>query len=117
MSVRVELADLANMASQREVAYLTATDGVRVKVMQVHPQFLDGVVNVHVGPGTIRSVEKQPAVVLVFPPTHNDAQGFTLLIDGQADVVAVDRLVITPTAAILHRRLSGDGELRSEGPP
>lgn len=117
MSVRVELTDLATTATQRRVAYLTSTDGTRVKVMQVHPRFVHNAVHVQVGPGTIRIVERQSAVVLVFPPVPGDTEGFTLLIDGQAQVVAADQLVITPTAGILHRRLSDDGELRSEGPP
>jgi hypothetical protein len=110
MSVRVELTELADVTAQRPVALLATTDGTRVKVAQVFPHMVDGVVTVQVGPGSIRSVELRPDVVLIYPPIPGDPDGFTLLVDGQARVDASDRLVISATSAILHRRLPDTGQ-------
>jgi hypothetical protein len=109
MSVRVELSELADVTAQRPVALLATTDGSRVKVAQVFPHMVDGEATVQVGPGSIRSVEHHPDVVLIYPPVPGDLDGFTLLVDGQARVVASDQLVISATSAILHRRLPDAG--------
>lgn len=48
-----------------------------------------------------RNASVRPAVTLVFPP-HPDADGFSLVVDGEAtaDGAAVD---VQPTWAVLHR--------------
>ena len=104
MSIRVEVTELAAVTALRPVALLATTNGDRVKVAQVHPQFVDAVATMEVGPGSLRSVEHHPEVVLIYPPAPGDADGFTLLVDGRAHAIASDRLTVIATSAILHRR-------------
>lgn len=87
----------------RPLAYLTTTDGTRVKVVQVFPRVADAMVLVEVGPGTLRNLTDHPEIVLVSPPVGPE-DTYTLLVDGTVDRIDDDGVIIRPVSAVLHRR-------------
>lgn len=102
MSVEVELAELAAQAAGYRFAYLlTVGDDARAKPVAVRPEvtgrevLLDGL-----GSGTLANLTARPDVVLVFPPP--DPGGFSLVVDGRAEVVD-EGARVTATHAVLHR--------------
>ncbi|GAB3868814.1 hypothetical protein GCM10028801_45350 [Nocardioides maradonensis] len=114
MSIKVDLDEMARLVGERGSGYLLTTSSPAVKVVTVDPVVFDGVVRV-VGPGggTLANVDANPVVTLVFPPT--EVHGYTLLVDGSAVVAGTD-VVITPSAAVLHRPAShADGPLPPDG--
>ena len=106
MSIPVALADLESALANRPLFYLASTDGTRVKVAQVTPLMIAGLVCVSVGAGTLRNVADHPTVVLVAPPPLHDEQAFTLLVDGLVDHIEGQRLAIKPHSAVMHRQAS-----------
>ena len=111
MSIPVDVADLARALAEYGAGYLlTTTPAGTVKVVTVEPTVADGAVLVEApGQGTVANLSRNPAVTLVFPPL--EPRGFTLLVDGTADV-AGDDVRVTPTGAVLHRPAS-----HADGPP
>ncbi|WP_110206535.1 pyridoxamine 5'-phosphate oxidase [Nocardioides daejeonensis] len=102
MSIPVAPADLRAACADFGSAYLLSTSSPRVKVVTVDPEVAeDGSVRV-VGPGrgTLANLAVNAAVTLVFPP--HEHHGYSLLVDGQADVEG-DDVVITVEHAVLHR--------------
>lgn len=107
MSVKVELADLAGHVTSRGAGYLvtTGTDG-RPHTTQVIFE-IDGVVlRAKAGRKTIRNIEAQPLVALLWPPAS--AGDFNLIVDGIAAVVDLNEeglgfASVEATHAILHR--------------
>lgn len=110
MSIPVDVADLARALGDFGAGYLlsTSADG-RVKAVTIEPRVVDGALLV-TGPGrgSCANVTVQPTVTALFPPL--EPRGFTLLVDGTAEVVGED-LRLTPTSAVLHRPAS-----HSDGP-
>jgi len=111
MSIKVDLADLAEHVTGRGAGYLVTTgpDG-RPHTTQV--QFdLDGItLRAPAGRKTIRNIGAQPLVALLWPPASSD--DFNLIIDGTAAVVDINEdglgyASIEATHAILHRNAAG----------
>lgn len=105
MSIPVDVADLARALGDFGAGYLlsTSADG-RVKAVTIEPEVVDGALLV-TGPGrgSCVNVAAQPSVTALFPPLQ--PRGYTLLVDGTAEVVGEDvRLV--PVSAVLHRPAS-----------
>ena len=110
MSIPVEVPRLAEALSAYGPGYLLTTTDGRVKAVTVEPTVVDGTL-VATGPGrgTCANIGANPVVTLVFPPTAE--RGFSLLIDGSAEVVGED-VRVTAESAVLHRP-----KAHSDGPP
>jgi hypothetical protein len=111
MSIPVDIGDLARALDDFGAGYLaTVTNAGTVKVVTVEPSVVDGALVVErPGKGTVANLASNPAVTLVFPPPQ--PRGFTLLVDGTAEVTGDDVRVV-PTGAVLHRPAS-----HADGPP
>ena len=110
MSIPVDVGDLATALEGFGAGYLLTNRSGSVKVVTVEPTVTDGIVLVEgPGKGTVANLADNAKVTLVFPPL--EPRGFTLLVDGTADV-AGDDVRITPATAVLHRPAS-----HSDGPP
>jgi hypothetical protein len=107
MSVKVALTDLAEHVATRGAGYL-----VRPHTTQVRFE-LDGItLRAPAGRKTIRNIEAQPLVALLWPPASVD--DYNLIIDGSAVVVDVNDeglgfASIEATHAILHRNAEAAG--------
>jgi hypothetical protein len=111
MSIPVDVADLEQALVDFGAGYLltVGSDGA-VKVVTVEPTVRDGAVVVaDASRGTVANLADNPRVTLVFPPPQ--PKGFTLLVDGTAEVVGGD-VRVTPSGAVLHRPGS-----HADGPP
>lgn len=114
MSIKVDLDGLGAALAERGSGYLLTTSSPSVKVVTVDP-VLSGTSLSVAGPGggTLANVAANPVVTLVFPPAG--VHGYTLLVDGTAEVVGAD-VVVTPSAAVLHRPAShADGPVAGDG--
>src|SRR5690606_3230615 len=82
----------------------------RVKAVTVEPVVAEGVLEV-VGPGrgTVGNIEANPTITPLFPPAAE--RGYTLLVDGTAEVSG-DDVRVTPASAVLHRPAA-----HADGPP
>jgi hypothetical protein len=111
MSVPVPISELGAALSGVGSGYLLTTpvgDPAaasigRVKVVSVDPVLVDGVLRTQPSKGSAANLASNPIVTLVFPPLEQ--HGFTLLVDGRAEV-AEDAIVVTPESAIWHRPAS-----------
>jgi hypothetical protein len=115
MSVPVAVGDLGKALTDYGAGYLLSTSGGRVKVVTVEPEVRDGGVLVVRGPGrgTSANVTANPQVTLVFPPLAQ--RGFTLLVDGTAELDG-DDVVVTTSGAVLHRPAAhADGPTDPDG--
>lgn len=113
MSIKVELGDIANHVNARGAGYLvsTGTDG-RPHTTQVVFEFDGQTLRAPAGRKTIRNIESQPLVALLWPPASVD--DYNLIIDGTATVVDVNDeglgyASIQATHAILHRNAEASG--------
>jgi hypothetical protein len=111
MSIPVDVADLERALADFGAGYLLTVGGdARVKVVTVEATIRDGVLLVAgPGKGTIANLVGNTSTTLVFPPPL--PRGFTLLVDGTAEVAGED-VRITPTGAVLHRP-----SMHADGPP
>ena len=110
MSIPVEVGDLGKALEGFGAGYLLTSSDGRVKVVTVEPSVNDGVVRVGApGRGTLANLADNPAVTLVFPPLEQ--RGFTLLVDGTAEVDG-DDVRVAPSGAVLHRPAA-----HADGPP
>ncbi|WP_377321275.1 pyridoxamine 5'-phosphate oxidase family protein [Pimelobacter simplex] len=116
MSIPVAPADLRQALADFDSGYLLSTSSPQVKVVTVDPVAdADGTLRISgPGRGTLRNVAENPAVTLVFPP--RERHGYTLLVDGTAAVSGDSDVVVTATAAVLHRPAAhADGPLPPDG--
>lgn len=111
MSIPVEIGDLGKALTDFGAGYLLTTSGDgRVKAVTVEPVLAGGdLVVVAPGHGSSANIAANPAVTLLFPPLA--PRGYTLLIDGTAEMTGDDAR-ISPTTAVLHRPTS-----HADGPP
>lgn len=111
MSIPVDVANLAKALTDFGPGYLlSASASGQVKAVTVEPDVVEGtLVITDPGRGTSANITANPAVTVLFPPRVE--RGFTLLVDGVADVEGAD-VRITPTSAVLHRPA-----IHSDGPP
>jgi len=107
MSIKVELADLAEHVSPRGAGYLVTTgpDG-RAHTTQVRFELSGITLRAKAGRKTVRNIQAQPLVALLWPP--ESADDFNLIIDGTASAVDINDeglgfAQIEATHAILHR--------------
>ena len=102
MSVKVDLEQLADALTDFAFAYLiTVGDDYRAHTVAVDPVLAEGVFALGgSGNSTRRDAIAHPVVTLVWPP--REPSGYTLIVDGQAEV-ADDGLRVTPQRAVLHR--------------
>lgn len=111
MSIPVEVGDLGTALEDFGAGYLlTVSGGGTVKAVTVEPSMGDGVLLV-TGPGrgSLANLGANPAVTLLFPPLEQ--RGYTLLVDGTADLDG-DDVRVTPSGAVLHRPAA-----HADGPP
>lgn len=113
MSIKVDLAELADQVTERGAGFLITTgpDG-RPHTTQVVFEIDGQKLRAPAGRKTCRNIAAQPLVALLWPPaTRGD---YNLIIDGDATVVDLDDegkgwAEIQATHAILHRNAEGGG--------
>ncbi len=114
MSIPVEIGDLKGALADFGSGYLLSTTDGRVKVVTIDPEY-DGASLLVAGPGrgTLANLAGNAAVTVVFPPV--EPKGYTLLVDGVAEITGED-VRVTPGTAVLHRpRSHADGPLPPDG--
>ncbi len=107
MSVKVDLDKLADALAGFSFGYLiTVSDDFRAHTVAVEPVLVEGVFDVgQMGSSTRRNAADRPDVTVLWPPA--EPGGYTLIVDGRAEVA--DRgLTVVPTRAVLHRRATSD---------
>lgn len=104
MSVPVPLDQVRAAVAARSLSYLVAVGPDGPRVLQVRPEWHDGDCLVEVGVGTARAIAAHRQVVLVCPPTHDDHDQYTLLVDAVAEVRSDGLCAVHPVSAVLHRR-------------
>lgn len=111
MSIPVDVGELAGALRDFGAGYLlTVSEPGRVKAVSVEPELVDGALVVHgPGRGSSTNIAGNPAVTLLFPPP--EPRGYTLLVDGTAEVDGDDVRVV-PGHAVLHRPAD-----HADGPP
>ncbi|WP_111719776.1 hypothetical protein [Homoserinimonas sp. OAct 916] len=102
MGKKIDFDALAGRISEYGFAYLiTVGDDDRIHTSPVNPTVTAPHLAVNTPSARVRAnTSSRPQVSLVWPPTTSD--GYSLIVDGEARVVA-DSLTVTPTRAILHR--------------
>lgn len=112
MSVKVDLDKLADALTDFSFGYLiTVGDDHRAHTVAVEPVLTEGVFDVgQMGSSTRRNAGDHPDVTVIWPPTN--AGGYTLIVDGRAEVTD-EGLTVTPTRAVLHRRATSDSAATS----
>jgi hypothetical protein len=101
VSVAVALNELEAKLADYPWGYLvTVTDGQQARLLAVATQYLDGVLAMSAGKGTLANVAARPEVTMVFPPPSGT--GYSLIVDGIAAAFD-EHLEVTPTSAVLHR--------------
>ena len=110
MSVRIELAGLAEEVSRFGATPYLVTVGAdgRPHAVSVHTGWEGDRLVLRAGRTTVANAAARPAVMLLWSPVEGG--GFSLIVDGSADVQGDDRVSITPTAAVLHRQVSASPE-------
>lgn len=102
MSIPVAIDDLVEATGERGWAYfLSVRDDLRPHVVAVTPTWDADVLTIEVGRGTSRNAAARPMVSLCYPPTEPD--GYSLIVDGTAEVPAEGTVRFSPTGAVLHR--------------
>jgi hypothetical protein len=107
---KVDFDRLADALGDYRFAYLvTVGDDYRVHTVTVEPALRDRVLEVGlIGGRTRTNVENHRAVTVLWPPS--DPSGYSLIVDGVAEVIEADVLRVTPTRALLHRNAEGAGD-------
>ncbi len=107
MSIKVSLSDLGSEIPKWGFGFLITSGDGGTHVISLMPEVTsgeDGAVQLGfdaAGGRAGRNVAATPAVTIAFPP-RSEGDGFSLLVDGKADVVD-DLVVVNPTGAVLHR--------------
>lgn len=113
MSIVVDLDKLADAVARHATAFLLVSADERPHVGEVEVRVRDGVVAIaRPGRTSTAVVAERPKVTLLLPPYEPD--GYTLLIDGTAEVVD-DEMLLTPSHAVLHRRPRPDSQASPTG--
>ena len=100
MSIAVSLDDLPGKLAEYPWCYLVTNGEERPHVLAVKPTAVSSGLRCETGHSSRANVARNPLVVMVFPP--HEADGLSLLVDGQAEVNG-DGIVVSPTWAVLHR--------------
>ena len=109
MSVPVELEKLREAVDRfGPLPYLMTTSAdSRPHAVSVHVSWAGPVLVARAGRRTVANAGDRPLVSLLWSPV--DESGFSLIVDGSADVEE-DRVTIRPSTAVLHRQASTAGE-------
>ena len=99
----VDFERLADALDGYRFAYLvTVDDDYRVHTVTVEPELRERVMDVGlIGGRTRKNVESRSAVTLLWPP--REPGGYSLIVDGRAEVTDTAELRVVPTRALLHR--------------
>ena len=103
MSIQLSLDELFDQLPRWGFGYLlTGTDAGRPHLIALRPAVVDSVLRFDAGGGrACVNAAARPQVTVVFPP-HAEADGFSLVVDGDATVDG-DLVDVRPTRALLHR--------------
>ncbi|BBZ35477.1 hypothetical protein [Mycolicibacterium confluentis] len=114
MSVKVDVDKLADTLADFPFGYLiTVGDDFRAHTVAVSPVLVDGALDVgSVGDTTRRNAGAHAAVTVIWPPA--DAGGYSLIVDGQAEVTDAG-LRVVPARAVLHRRAAPQSAAAAKG--
>lgn len=112
MSVKVDLDRLADALSDFAFAYLISVgDDYRAHTVAVDPTLADGVLDIgSVGNTTQRNVTAHGDVTVVWPP--REPGGYSLIVDGTGKI-SDNRLRVSPTRAVLHRKATPESPATS----
>ncbi len=100
MSIAVALEEISGKLAEYPWCYLVTSGEERPHLIAVKPSIVEEGLRCETGHSSRANVVRNPMVVLMFPPPQPD--GFSLLVDGQAEVNG-DGVVVRPTWAVLHR--------------
>ncbi|HEX6249009.1 MAG TPA: pyridoxamine 5'-phosphate oxidase family protein [Nocardioidaceae bacterium] len=102
MSVKVDLASLADTVADYGYAYLlTVSEDRRPHAVAVEPHLHAGRLAVAgLGRRTLQNLTERPDVTLLFPPAETG--GYSLIVDGHGAVTGEGAEVV-PVHAVLHR--------------
>ena len=102
MSIPVPIEQLRRASDERggRAYLLTVTDDARPHAVHLALRWEGDALAAEVGKRTARNAAARPDVSLLYPAQRLDE--YSLIVDGAA-VVDGERLVITPTKAVLHR--------------
>ena len=102
MSIPVAIEDLAAATGEYRWAYLlTVRDDLRPHIVAVTPTWDGGCLVVDVGRGTARNASARSSISLCYPPV--DDGGYSLIVDGDAELEGESTLRLSPSGAVLHR--------------
>lgn len=102
MSIPVAIEDLAAATAEYGWAYLlTVRDDLRPHIVAVSPGWDGDHLMMGVGRGTAANAAARPAISLCFPPPVDG--GYSLIVDGTAEVGDDQSIRFEPTGAVLHR--------------
>lgn len=104
MSVAVGLDKLRDEVERfGPVAYLlTVADDGRPHAVSVRVSWEGDALRAAAGRTTAANARQRPAVSVLWPSVDGDGEGYSLIVDGQAEV-GDERLTVRPTRAVLHR--------------
>lgn len=105
MSVRVDTSALEEQLVRFGTSpyLLTVADDGSPHAVSVRVSFREGGFETRVGPSSRLNAAARPKVTLLWAGA--EADDFSLIVDGQA-AVSGDRILVEPTAAVLHRTTS-----------
>lgn len=104
MSVQLTVEDLFAQLDEWGPGYLLtgSDDGGRPHLIALRPTAVDGSLRFDAGGGrACRNASARPHVSVLFPP-HAGSNGYSLVVDGKAEV-AGDLVDVLPTRVLLHR--------------
>ena len=103
MSIPLALEQLRNETRRFALApyLLTVSDDARPHAVAVAAVWEGDALTMEVGRRSASNASARPQVSLLWPP--NEPGGYSLIVDGTAAARGEGRIVVTPTAAVLHR--------------
>jgi hypothetical protein len=114
MTIPVAIADLVAKTEEYGWAYLlTVRDDQRPHIVAVSPVWDGEILTMDVGRRTAENASARTSISLCYPPVEVGA--YSLIVDGQARIVADHELHFIPTEAVLHRPAPAGFEGSSTG--